>query len=277
MKIEKIINNNLIRTTNKQGQRVILMGCGIGFQKKPGCEVDEDKIEQIYVEKDSEGRLEQVLKSIPVECIQTANEVISYARSALGKRLNDTIYLTLTDHIAAAVRRTHEGILIKNALLWEIRRFYNHEFLVAKEALRIIERRLSVSFPEDEAGFLALHFVNATMESADVGTTAEMTKVIQHILSLVKYYFKFEPDEYSLHYERFLVHTKFFVYRLFQDTQLYGENPIFLDGILCQYQKEYACAEKIAAFLDKEYHKTVTRDELCYMTVHLHRITTENL
>ena len=41
MKIDKIINNNLIRTFDNNGKEVLVMGCGLGFQKKIGDTVDK--------------------------------------------------------------------------------------------------------------------------------------------------------------------------------------------------------------------------------------------
>lgn len=276
MKIEKIINNNLVRSINDKGQHVILMGCGIGFQKKVGSQVDESKITQIYTLQDKSSKLEELLTRVPEEHIKTANEVINYIKSALGKKLNDNIYITLTDHISFAVERFKKGIVVKNALLWEIRRFYNHEYLIAKEALQIIKRRLNVELPEDEAGFIALHIVNASMNSVDLGITTEMTKVIDRILSIVKYHFKVDIDEYSLHYERFLTHLKFFVQRVFTDAEIDEPDKGFLLVLKEQYRNEYLCTLKVRDYIVKEYNKELTEDELIYLTVHLRRITSNN-
>ena len=273
MKIEKIINNNLVRSINEKGQYVILMGCGIGFQKKIGSTIDESKITQVYTLQDKNSKLEELLTRVPEEYIQTANEVISYAKFSLGKKLNDNIYITLTDHICFAVERFKQGIVVKNALLWEIRRFYNHEFLIAKDALQIIKRRLNIELPEDEAGFITLHLVNATMDSMDLGITTEMMRVIERILSIVKYHFKVGIDEYSLHYERFLTHLKFFVQRVFTDTEINEPDKGFLLALKEQYRNEYLCTLKVRDYMMKEYEKELTEDELIYLTVHLRRIT----
>lgn len=102
MKIEKIINNNLVRSINDKGQFVILMGCGIGFQKKVGSQIDESKVNQVYILQDKNSKLEELLTRVPEIYIKTANEVINYIKSSLGKKLNDNIYITLTDHISFA-------------------------------------------------------------------------------------------------------------------------------------------------------------------------------
>lgn len=235
--------------------------------------MDESKITQVYTLQDKNSKLEELLTRVPEEYIQTANEVISYAKFSLGKKLNDNIYITLTDHICFAVERFKQGIVVKNALLWEIRRFYNHEFLIAKDALQIIKRRLNIELPEDEAGFITLHLVNASMDSMDLGITTEMMHVIERILSIVKYHFKVEIDEYSLHYERFLTHLKFFVQRVFTDTEINEPDKGFLLALKEQYRNEYLCTLKVHDYMMKEYGKELTEDELIYLTVHLRRIT----
>lgn len=44
MKIEKVINNNIISSFNENGQEVVLMGRGLGFQAKAGQPIDTDHI-----------------------------------------------------------------------------------------------------------------------------------------------------------------------------------------------------------------------------------------
>ena len=44
----KIFNNNALATVTDEGQDAILIGLGIGFNKRPGDKVNQDKIEKIY-------------------------------------------------------------------------------------------------------------------------------------------------------------------------------------------------------------------------------------
>ncbi|WP_250278515.1 BglG family transcription antiterminator LicT [[Clostridium] colinum] len=276
MKVKKVINNNLVKSFNENNQEILVMGCGLGFKKSEGDDIDEDKIEKIYISKDKEtsNKLISLLEKLPLEYIQAANEIVSYAKVSLGKKLNDNIYITLTDHISFAVERFNKGIYIKNALLWEIKRFYNHEFLIGKEALSIIKKHLNIELPEDEAGFITLHIVSALMSSSSVGETTEMTKVIQNILNIVKYHFKVELDENSLHYERFITHLKFFVQRVFSGVEIDDDDKSFLLVLKEQYKNEYQCALKIRKYIKSEYGYDLTEDELVYITVHIRRIIT---
>lgn len=276
MVIEKIINNNIVVSLNNANNEIIVMGKGLGFNKKIGDMIDESAIEKTYVitQEWSVNKLTQMLSEIPIEHIQVANEIISFARVSLGKKLSDSLFLTLTDHIHYSIERSKEGIVLKNALLWEIKRFYNHEFLIGKEALSIIHQRLGVELPEDEAGFIAFHIVNANLDMKEIAQVAEMTEIIQNILNIVKYHFNIEIDEYSLNYERFVTHLKFFVQRLFSDVRLNDlETVQFMLKIKDQYTKEYACAIKINNYVQNVFNRELEEDELIYLTIHIRRIT----
>ena len=67
----------------------------------------------------------------------------------------------LTDHISFAIERQRQNMEYRNALLMEIRNFYIQEFQIGCKALEIIKERLNVELSRDEAGFIALHIVNA--------------------------------------------------------------------------------------------------------------------
>lgn len=275
MKVVKVINNNIIKSYDGKQQEVLVMGCGIGFKKKPGDEVDDALIEKVYtnIDRTTSNKLSELLEKVPLAHIQLTNDIISYARAALGKKLNDNIYLTLTDHISFAIERIQQGIVLKNALLWEIKRFYNHEYLIGKEALAMIRKRLDIELPEDEAGFIALHLVNASMDFSGMEQTTEATKIIQHILTIVKYHFQMELDEYSLHYERFITHLKFFVQRVFSGTVLEDNDQSFILMLKEQYSNEYRCALKVRDYMRKEFGQELSEDELVYLTIHIRRVT----
>ena len=278
MKIDKIINNNLIRTFDNNGKEVLVMGCGLGFQKKIGDTVDQSKIEKIYAieNKSDSNKLMTLLSEIPLEYIQVSNEIISYAKYSLGKRLNDNIYISLTDHISFAIERYKQGLNFNNALLWEIKRFYNHEFLIGKEALAIIKKRLNIELPEDEAASIALHIVNAQLNSRNMNDTLDITKIIQNILNIVKFHFNIELDEYSLHYERFITHLKFFAQRMLSGKVIKSDDNNFCDMILGQYKDEYLCAEKIKKYIQKEFNHEISDEEMMYLTVHIKRVIKED-
>lgn len=278
MKIDKVINNNLIRAFDENNKEVLVMGCGLGFQKKIGQLVDKSKIEKIYFldNKNDSNRLMTLLSEIPLEIIQASNEIISYAKYSLGRKLNDNIYISLTDHISFAIERAKQGINFKNALLWEIKRFYNHEFLIGREAIQIIKKRLGVDLPEDEAASIALHIVNAQLNSTNMNETLDITKMIQNTINIVKYHYKLDLDEYSIHYERFITHLKFFSQRIFSGKVIHEEDSNLCELMKKRYKEAYECVYKIEKYINKEFNHDLTEEERMYLAVHINRVTKQN-
>lgn len=93
MNVLKVINNNIVLSRNDDNQELVVMGKGLGFKKKVGDTIDETKIENMYLSSKewSVNKLTQMLSSIPMEHIQVANEIISFAKVSLGKKLSENI------------------------------------------------------------------------------------------------------------------------------------------------------------------------------------------
>ena len=122
MTIEKVINNNIVSAFDEIGREVVVMGCGIGFGSRPGAKIPEDKIEKIFrIESGSVAdQFKELLAGVPLEHAKISSDIISYAKGALKLKLNQSIYVTLTDHINFAIERVSQGIEPQNALLYGI-------------------------------------------------------------------------------------------------------------------------------------------------------------
>lgn len=277
MKISKIINNNVVNSIDSNKNEIVVMGRGIGFKREIGDEIDDTLIEKVFSLSNASttSKFKTLVEKIPYEHIQAANEIISYAKRSLNKKLSDSIYVALTDHLSFAITRKESGISFKNALLWEIKRFYNHEYLIGKEALGIVNRRLKVTLSDDEAGFIALHIVNAELDT-DMEHSMRMTKSIQDILNIVKYHFNITMDENSLAYERFITHLKFFVQRAVSNQNLDLEEQEFCEMIQRLYRDAYECALKIKSYIKNKFEYEISEAELVYLTIHIRRIITAN-
>ena len=157
--------------------------------------------------------------------------IISHAKDHLKLKLNQSIYVTLTDHINFAIERVSQGIEPQNALLWEIKRFYPQEFQLGIYALELIHDRLGILLPEDEAGFIALHFVNAEY-GTDIRDAVKFPDQMQAIVDIVERDLGILLDESSLHYERFMTHIKFLIQRIYRKELLSSEDSkISLDSV----------------------------------------------
>ena len=204
--IEKVINNNIISAYEKSGAEVIVMGRGIGFKKKQGEMVPADQISKIFRIKSRTltEQFKELLANMPLERVRISDEIISHAKDHLKLKLNQSIYVTLTDHINFAIERVSQGIEPQNALLWEIKRFYPQEFQLGIYALELIHDRLGILLPEDEAGFIALHFVNAEY-GTDIRDAVKFPDQMQAIVDIVERDLGILLDESSLHYDTYQV------------------------------------------------------------------------
>ena len=273
MVIQKVINNNVISAYDVNQQEIVIMGKGIGFKAHTGELIDESKIEKVFrIENEKLSRqFQELLENIPLEHMQLTNDIISYAIKNLNVQLNQNIYITLTDHINFAIQRQSQGIQLKNALLWETKKFYHQEYLMGKYAVDLLNEKLGTEFTEDEAGFIALHFVNAEYNTT-INDTFEMTNMIQKILELVRLEMGIEFDEESLHYERFITHLKFLVQRLYRHELLKDEEIEFARMMENKYPKEYECSKHIAEYIEKEYGSRIASEEIMFLAIHIKRV-----
>ncbi len=271
--ISKVINNNVVSAYDDEQHELVIMGRGIAFQKKSGDPIDEERIEKVFSiqNKDISEKFKTLLYDIPIEYMQVCEAIIDHARTTLNKNLNDSIYVTLTDHITFAIERHQKGMDIKNALLWEIKRLYKDEFMCGVEAIRIIQDKLNIHLPEDEAGFIAMHIVNAELNE-EMPNVIQITKLIQDILNIVKYHFQIDLDEESLNYFRFVTHLKFFGQRLFNETQMENQNEFLYEVVKEKNTAAFQCAEKINDYVQKEHNRSLIEDEMLYLTLHIDRV-----
>lgn len=273
MTVEKVINNNIVSAYDETGREVVVMGRGIGFGVRAGAVIDNSKIEKIFRIK-SQGVAEQfkeLLANMPLEHAQISNDIISYAKSTLKLKLNQSIYVTLTDHINFAIERYQKGINLENALLWEIKRFYPQEYGLGRYAIDLIRERLHVSLPEDEAGFIALHFVNAEY-GTDIRDALHFPNQMKDILDIVTRELGIRLDEGSLHYERFITHVKFLLQRVYRKELLPDEESELAEMMKKKYPKEYACSEKIADYIEEAAGCRLSAEEIMYLSIHIRRI-----
>lgn len=273
MKIYKVLNNNVVTILNNNDKESVVMGRGIAFQKKKGDEIDESKVEKIFVLKNNNlnDKFLKLINDIPLECIEVAEEIIQYAESKLETTLNENIYLTLTDHISFTINRYKNNMEMKNSMLWDIKRLHKQEFDIGLKAIEIIKNKLNLDLPEDEAATIAMHILNDELDQ-DMPEIVSMIKVTEEILKIVKYHFNIEFDEEYINYYRFLTHLKFFTQRLFNENYYEDYDNELFDMMSMKYHESYECVKKIKKFIHDLYGTNLTKEEMLYLIVHISRV-----
>lgn len=261
---------------NELDQEMVAMGKGLAFQRKSGDTIDVSKVEKTFVlqKHGITEKLAKLLEDTSELYLSISSKILDYAKTQLPNKLDDYLYVALTDHLSFAISRHKQRIRFKNALLWEIRKYYKQEFQIALKALDIIEQETGIRLDEDEAASIALHLVNGQFSGENIAAAVQITEMVNDILNIVKYHFKMELDESTLNYERFLTHLRFFGMRYMRkEESMDSIDNFFHEQIKLKYSDAYSCTQKIATYLKKEFGWEISKEEEIYLTVHIHRVT----
>ena len=280
MRIEKILNNNVVVTRDKLNREMIVMGKGLAFKKKIGDAILEAGVDkEFHLTDDRLSRhFQKLAEDIPMEYLELSYEIIEYTKEKLDVTLNESIYISLTDHLYNAIKRYKTGVGLPNVLLYDIKQLFPREYQIGKKTIEKVRHKYGFDLSENEAGFIALHLVNAQSEQDSMNNMYQFTKTIQDILNIVRYYYQTPFDEESLYFFRFVTHLRFFLSRV-MNTSLTQEGEVeeeLIQMIQRKYQTASGCVDKIALFLQETFNYHMSDDEIVYLTIHLARLADNN-
>ena len=277
MRIKKLINNNILCVVDKKGNELIVTGRGIGFQRHRGEFVDPALVERTYrmEEKAEQKKLRELVEKIPIEHLALTEALIEHIKTQIPQKLNQSLLITLADHISFAIARKAQGVEFSNPLKGSIMCYYPTEYHLGQHCLKVVREQLGVGLQEDEAAFIALHIVNAELNT-NMSEMYDITNLIEGALSVVEYFYQRKFDRESLDFNRFVVHLRYFAQRLFQGKMMeddQGEHDVMFRQLIMKNSKEhYKCAQCIGDYVKNTYQKTLSEEELTYLTIHLKRI-----
>lgn len=278
MRVVKVLNNSLVLALDDQGRESILMGKGIGFHKATGYEFRKDEVEKVFVLKDRSisRSIIQLAAEIDSVYFDIGKNVIDYARETFGMKLLDHIYLSLVDHIAFAVRRMEQGIQAPNFYTADMQRFNPDEFQVGLYALNLVREKCGMNLPEDEAGNIAFHFINAQFNHPYNDKNLQIRQLASDVLDIVKYYYQLVYSQDSVAYTRYVRHVQLFAQRLISGKQLDGDSSrLIYDQIALVCGSEFKCVEKVGIFVQEQFGVSLTSQEAMYLAMHIHLILEE--
>lgn len=276
-KIVRVISNNFVISKDEDDKEIVIRGLGIGFNKSQGDIIPQDKIEKIYRMDTPRqiNHLTDLVENMPLDYITVCTQIIENAQLNLGKRLSQNIYITLTDHICFALERKKNGLEYKNEMLWEIKNFYPAEYKQGELAIAIVRDKLGTELSEDEAGFIALHIVNAELETG-MGDMVNITKMIQGIIDIIEDHYKITLDQETLDYGRFVTHLKFLGQRIFKNQTMQENDSDFTRMIrnLIQekYPKDFLCAKRIQSYIQGNFEHILSNEEMFFLMTHLGKL-----
>lgn len=267
-KIIKIINNSAV-IAKDNNEEVILLGKGIGFQKKENDIIYEStKIEKKYqlikVENyNADDKDKQMLPFIAL--------VIELMDKWTNNEFSYTTMKSLTDHIAAMYLRIINNENLENPFHYEIKALYARDYQIGLQIGEEIYRRTGIKIPESELDFLTLYVHNGN--SDDAKTKMDLIHSIIYQVSTIledKYNIKLYKD--SIDYSRFIMHLRFVIERIMRREN----NPdINLKDLFMDKFAKYAdICKDIVLILENELNTTITDDERVYLLIHIARIKT---
>lgn len=271
--IKKVLNSSVV-LIEENGQEQIALGKGIGYGKKEGDELVEEQVDKIFFEMGQQkfGQIVELVGEIPFEFFEITGEIIQLAETTLNKKLNNNLYLTLTDHLHFAVERAKEGMNITNRLYWEIKSYYPQEFQIGKQALALLNQKYDLILPKEEASNIAFHLINAQAADEESADGFKYAKMVGGIVNMVRYSLPKEIDTNSIHYTRFITHVRFFVERYYSNSLLdEGETDLY-GQMWTLYPLAMEIATKVKNYIEKVYGTSIPDDELIYLGVHINRL-----
>lgn len=280
MRIKKVINNNILCVIDEKGRESIVTGRGLGFGRKVGQFVEPAAVEKTYRMEDRAGqrRLRELVEQIPLDHLQLTEDLLAQIRAEIRQPLNESLLITLADHISFAIQRKAQGIEFKNPLAGSILCYYPAEYQLGQRCLAQLRQRCGVELDPDEAAFIALHIVNAELNTS-MSEMYDITRLIDGVVEVVEYFYQDRFDHESLAFNRFVVHLRYFAQRLFQnklmpDTRDEGDEA-FRRMIAKSCARHYKCAQCVAEYVKNTWHKQLSQEELIYLTIHLKRVAGE--
>jgi len=268
-KIKKVINNSVVMVQDKN-EEVILLGKGIGFQKKENDIIYEStKIEkkyQLIQTKNNTGeRDKQMLPFIAL--------VIELMDKSTTNNFSYTTMKSLTDHIAAMYLRIINNENLENPFHYETKSLYSKDYQTGLQIGEEIFKITGLKVPESELDFLTLyiHYGNSNDAKAKMDLIHSIIYQVSSLLS-DKYNIKFNKD--SIDYSRFIVHLRFVVERIMRREDIPDIN--LKDLFMNKFKKYYKIGQDIVSILENELHTVITDDERVYLLLHIARLDTMN-
>ncbi len=275
MRVKKVINNNILCVVDDKGSEMIVTGKGLGFQRKIGERVNPSLFEKTYhMENKAEQRkLRELCQQIPIEHLRLTQDLIEHIKTQISAPLNESLLITLADHISFAIKRKENGVEFTNPLEGAIMSYYPAEYRLGHYCLRMIQKETRTNLNPSEAAFIALHIVNAELNTS-MSVMYDITQLIKGTLEVVEYFYQKSFDRESLDFNRFVVHLRYFAQRLFQALPGVSGcyDPEFQDMIASSCRQHYKCAQCVGEYIKNTYQKDISAEELIYLTIHLKRI-----
>ncbi|TFD87091.1 PRD domain-containing protein [Cryobacterium lactosi] len=275
--IKRVYNNNVVLAVEGDSTEVVLLGKGIGFQRRPGESIDTSLADQRFM---AEGlyrapQLAGLLSDAPSEHIAIARTITELGHATLGLEPRQSLMIPVLDHLTFAVRRAHEGTHIDFPLRWEVAQLYPAEAALGRQVVALVNETLKVELQDDEWVAFALHFVNQQWTKGDFSKTVAMTETISRVFLRLSERWGRAVDENASSAARFVTHLRYVFARAASDTQLQTSRVDVLGAVKLAYPEAAEAAVDIGDLIGRAIKRVITNDEISYLALHTSRLYAE--
>lgn len=267
------INNNAVICLDSTGQEMIAMGKGIGFGTLPR-EIPLAQVERTFYNVDE--RYLGVLRDLPPDVLDFSARLLDIARNELPYTLSPNAILTLADHIAFTIERARRNIRVKMPLAYDVEQLYPAEYRIGQYAVKRIQKEFQVGLPGAEAVGIAINLLNARVDGDSVpdaaGAGCTDSEMLEDITEMVENHFNLIVQRDSFNYSRYATHMQYLFGRIHTSKTIASGNSQMYDSIRAEFPDVAACAEEIAAHIQRKWGCALPEEEKLYLILHINRI-----
>ncbi|MFT8459392.1 MAG: PRD domain-containing protein [Liquorilactobacillus ghanensis] len=281
MRIIKIFNNNVILAEDKNHEKKILSGKGIGYGKSKDDEIGIDNRIELFVKESKNPEwmhsFLNLINEIPFEYILVTRKIINNAEANLRVKFNPFLLISLADHIYFAIFRSKKEIRTV-VTMDDVKHIYPAEYKVGIEALKIIEKYIKIKMHINEANFIAIHFVENELYPID--KKVELSNPIienEHINNLLTIIINnIGYPMHSIVLDRLTIHLRFLLRRSFnknseKDRSFEQDDNLYTD-IKDKYPQLIESENLITEYFNNYCSYRISKSEKLYLLMHLHQI-----
>ena len=270
MKVIKKINNNVVICLDHNNRELVAFGRGIGFPAAPYELDDLSKIDRTYYGVNSSYM--GLVNEIPEEVFEVAAKIVDMAVNYIDCELSSNLVFTLADHINFAIERNQRNMNLRNPFLYDIRYFYEKEMDIGNLAVKMIRRYLKVSLPEEEAGNIALHFINAEALSEKENEFNVSDTVVEEVTYLIEKELNIRIKREDFNYSRFVSHLQYQMKRKDAVSSISSDNIKLYMEMKEEFPVIYQCVLKIRDYMAGKLDWELSEEELLYLILHVNRL-----
>ncbi|MCM3398277.1 PRD domain-containing protein [Oceanobacillus profundus] len=270
--VKKALNNNVLIASDDEGQEVVLIGKGIGFNRKKNDTITQDAIEKLFVLRNEREQANYIklLPQVDEAVLKTIIESINIIQARSNTPLHEKVHVALTDHTAFAITRLLKGMAIKNPFLKETKALYPAEYEIAADVVDYINQSLQVELPEGEIGFIALHIHSAITDKA-IADLNKYSQLVTKLINVIEDQLEIQIDRESIHYLRLVRHLRYTIERI-TNNELIEEPEKIANLLKTEYPVCYNLAWKLIKIMQQTLNTSVYDGEVVYLTMHLQRL-----